>query len=234
MPVIVEGITAPELGIKLGDWVKQNTIAIAEQALQEEVRRGFDTQPVVITDGVPGAIGGRSSRSARSSSRAAPGMADAVLWALQRLEEKSPVLTGRYRASHVVMINGAQIAGDVRTALVNIGPSDRVQIVNTQPYARKIEGATASRRTGRQKRRASSRQAPAGVYRVVVRELVQRFGRTMFFDYKLVKLNLGVKVWGVQGGARGKHPGARQRKRVLRDQIYPALQFFIQARPDAG
>jgi hypothetical protein len=234
MPVIVEGITAPELGIKLGDWVKQNTIAIAEQALQEEVRRGFDTQPVVITDGVPRRDWRQVKPFGKIEFARRTQVADAVLWALQRLEEKSPVLTGRYRASHVVMINGAQISGDVRTALVNIGPSDRVQIVNTQPYARKIEGATASRRTGRQKRRASSRQAPAGVYRVVVRELVQRFGRTMFFDYKLVKLNLGVKVWGVQGGARGKHPGARQRKRVLRDQIYPALQFFIQARPDAG
>lgn len=231
MPVIVEGITAPELGIKLGDWVKQNTIAIAERALQEEVRRGFDTAPVVITDGVPRRDWHQVKPFGKIEFARRTQVAEAVLWAMQRLEEKSPVRTGRYRASHVVMINGAQIAGDVRAALVNVKPGDRVQIVNTQPYARKLEGATASRRTGRQKRRALSRQAPAGVYRVVVRELVQRFGRTMFFDFAYVKLNLGVKVWGQQGGTRGKHPGSRQRKRVLRDQVYPALKVFLQATP---
>jgi hypothetical protein len=114
------------------------------------------------------------------------------------------------------MINGAEVEGNVWGALRNVRPTDRVQIVNPQPYARKIEGATANRRTGRGKRAALSRQARSGVYRVVLRALVNRFGKALFFDFKYVKLNTGIKVWGKRGA-----------RRVQRDQVYPALQFFI-------
>ncbi len=56
----------------------------------------------------------------------------------------------------------------------------------------------------------------------MLRALVQRYGRSMFFDFTYVKLNTGVKVWGAQGGGKG-------RKRVQRDQVYPALKIFIRA-----
>ena len=76
------------------------------------------------------------------------------------------------------------------------------------------------------KRRPSSRQAKSGVYRVVLSSLVSRYGRSMFFDYKLVKLNTGAKVWGKHGGGRrGRRP--QRVKHVQRDQVFPALHFFI-------
>jgi hypothetical protein len=143
-------------------------------------------------------------------------MVEAVRWALTELQKKSPVLTGRYASSHTVMINGAEVQGNIWVALRNARPTDRVQIVNPQPYARKIEGAAANRKTGRGKRAALSRQARSGVYRVVLRALVNRFGKALFFDFKYVKLNTGIKVWGKRGA-----------RRVQRDQVYPALQFFI-------
>ncbi len=217
--VSVEGITAQQLGESIGQWVQRATIEAAMTALRTEVSRGFDHEPVVVTDGVvrrdPNQVKpfGKIEFVARTST------ADAVLWALQRLREISPVLTGRYRDSHIVMVNGEQITGDTRAALLRVKPGDRVQIVNFQPYARKIEGATASKRTGRQRRKALSRQARSGVYRAVMRELVQRFGRTLLFDQKMVKLNTGVKVWGKQGGKSGR--------RVLRDQVFPAIQLFV-------
>ena len=219
MPVIVEGITSEQLGRTTAEWVRQATIDTAIRALQEEVARGFDSEPVVITDGMPRRdyLGvkpfGRIEFVARTS------MAEAVRWALTELQKKSPVLTGRYASSHTVMINGAEVQGNIWVALRNVQPTDRVQIVNPQPYARKIEGATANRRTGRGKRAALSRQARSGVYRVVVRALEARYGRVMFFDYKMVLLNTGLQVWGWQGG------GAK-RKRVQRNQVYPALQFY--------
>ena len=227
MPVEVVGFTVPDFERSLGAFIRKVTIETAEQALREEVGRGFDSQPVVVTDGMPRRdyrgvkIGGRIEFIRR------PQMADAVLWALDELRKRSPVLTGRYVSSHIVMINGAEIAGDVAAALRNVKETDRVQIANTQPYARKIEGATASKRTGRGKRKPSSKQAKGGVYRVVVRGLVQRYGRSMFFDYKMVKLNLGVRVWGDQGGRYNRHGVKGKARRVLRDQVYPAVQFFI-------
>ncbi len=216
MPVIVEGITTEQLGRSIASWVKAATIETAERVLREEVARGFDTEPVVITDGMPRRdyLGvkpfGRIEFVARTS------MVEAVRWALTELQKKSPVLTGRYASSHTVMINGAEVQGNIWVALRNVRPTDRVQIVNPQPYARKIEGATANKRTGRGKRAALSRQARSGVYRVVLRALVNRFGKALFFDFKYVNLNIGIKVWGKRGA-----------RRVQRDQVYPALQFFI-------
>jgi len=216
MPVIVEGITTEQLGRSIADWVKAATIETAERALREEVARGFDTEPVVITDGMPRRDYLQVKPFGRIEFAARTSMVEAVRWALNELQKKSPVLTGRYASSHTVMISGAEVQGNIWVALRNVQPTDRVQIVNPQPYARKIEGATANRRTGRGKRAALSRQARSGVYRVVLRALVNRFGKALFFDFKYVNLNIGIKVWGKQGA-----------RRVQRDQVYPALQFFI-------
>jgi len=216
MPIIVEGLSAPELGRSIGQWVKEHTIAVAERALQEEVRRGFDSQPVAVTDGMPRRDYLQVKPFGRIEFAARTSMAEAVRWALTELQKRSPVLTGRYASSHTVMINGAEVQGNIWVALRNVQPTDRVQIVNPQPYARKIEGATANKRTGRGKRAALSRQSRSGVYRVVLRALVNRFGKALFFDFKYVKLDTGIKVRGKQGA-----------RRVQRDQVYPALNFFI-------
>jgi hypothetical protein len=216
MPVIVEGITTEQLGRSFSDWIKAATIETAERVLREEVARGFDNEPVVITDGMPRRDYLQVKPFGRIEFAARTSMAEAVRWALTELQKKSPVLTGRYASSHTVMINGTEVQGNIWVALRNVQPTDRVQIVNPQPYARKIEGATANKRTGRGKRAALSRQARSGVYRVVLRALVNRFGKALFFDFKYVKLNTGIKVWGKRGA-----------RRVQRDQVYPALQFFI-------
>jgi len=216
MPVIVEGITSEQLGRTTAEWVRQATIDTAIRALQEEVARGFDNEAVVITDGMPRRDYLQVKPFGRIEFAARTSMTEAVRWALTELQKKSPVLTGRYASSHTVMINGAEVQGNIWVALRNVRPTDRVQMVNPQPYARKIEGATANKRTGRGKRAALSRQARSGVYRVVLRALVNRFGKALFFDFKYVNLNTGIKVWGKRGA-----------RRVQRDQVYPALQFFI-------
>ena len=220
MAVIFEGLSVPELGRSIGQWVKEHTIDVAERVLQEEVRRGFDSQPVVVTDGMLRRDYLQVKPFGRIEFVARTSMAEAVRWALTELQKRSPVLTGRYVSSHTVMINGAEVQGNIWVALRNVQPTDRVQIVNPQPYARKIEGATANKRTGRGKRAALSRQARSGVYRVVLRALVNRFGKALFFDFKYVNLNTGIKVWGKRGGRSST-------RRIQRDQVYPALQFFI-------
>ena len=222
MPIIIEGLQGgPAIGQTIDQWIKDATIETAERVLRDEVGQGFDDRPVVITDGVTG----RDYRSVKPFGgiefAARTNMADAVLWALDELRKRSPVLTGRYVNSHVVLLNGAEIRGDIRRALMQVKPGDRVQVVNPQPYARKLEGATASKRTGRSKRAASSRQAKGGVYRVVQRAVLQRFGRQLFCDFAYVRLDTGVKVWGRQGGKGGR--------RVQRDQVYPAIRMLMKS-----
>ena len=227
MPVTVQQIGKPTDGRTIGQWVKEATIKAAETALVAEVAKGFDNQPVVVTDGMPR----RDYHGVRPFGRIEfirrPQMAEAVLWALDMLRKRSPVLTGRYVQSHTVLLNGAEITGDVKTALQNVKDTDRVQIVNPQPYAKKIEGRKArSRGRGAARTRTApvaglSRQAPRGVYeRVVLPMLVRRYGRSMFFDFRFVKLNTGIKSWGWSGGGAA-------RKRILRDHVFPCLNFFI-------
>jgi hypothetical protein len=228
MPLIVEPLAAP-IGASIGAWIKAQTIAVAERALRAEVGRGFDSSPVVVTDGVPRRDPAQVKPFGRIEFARRTSVAEAVLWALAELRQRSPVgpaIRGHYRDDHVVMVNGAQILGDARAALMALQPTDRVQIVNPRPYARKIEGATANKKTGRGKRKALSRQARGGVYRVVIRLLEARFGRVMFFDYKMVPLNTGVKVWGDQGGRYRRNGSRAYVKRVQRNQVYPALQFY--------
>ena len=227
MPVTVQQIGRPTDGRTIGQWVKEATIKAAESVLMQEVARGFDNRPVVVTDGVPRRDYHGVKPFGRIEFIRRPQMAEAVLWALDMLRKRSPVLTGRYVNSHVVLLNKVQITGDVKAALLNVKETDRVQIVNTQPYAKKIEGRK-SRGKGRGANRTKtaavaglSRQAPRGVYeRVVLPMLMQRYGRSMFFDFKYVKLDSGVKVKGWQGGGAA-------RKRILRDHVYPSLQFYI-------
>lgn len=231
MPVTVQQIGKPTDGRTIGEWVKEATIGAAETALREEVAKGFDNQPVVVTDGMPR----RDYHGVRPFGRIEfirrPQMAEAVLWALDMLRKRSPVLTGRYVQSHTVLLNGAEITGDIKAALQNVKDGDRVQIVNPQPYAKKIEGRKArskGRGTNRTRTAAvagQSKQAPRGVYeRVVLPMLVRRYGRSMFFDFKYVKLSTGVKVMGWSGGGSA-------RKRILRDHVYPSLQFYIKPTP---
>lgn len=229
MPVTVQQIGKPTTPQSLGEWVKANTIAVAERALREEVGKGFDNKPVVVTDGTPRRDYGQVKPFGKIEFIRRPQMAEAVLWALDALRKRSPVRSGRYAQSHIVLLNKVQIEGDLKTALSNVKDGDRVQIVNPQPYARKLEGATANKKTGRGRRKAASKQARSGIYRVVHRAMVQRYGRSLFVDFKYVKLDTGVKVWGDQGGGYRTSGTKRTVKRVLRDQVYPAIQIYIKA-----
>ena len=220
MGVRIEGITVPQYTKSIGQFVKAKTIEVSHAELRQAVDQGFDNRPAVITDGAPRRAPEQVKPFGKIVFAARPNMAEVVRWALAELQKKSPVKTGRYASSHVVMINGKEIEGNIWDTLRKIESTDRVQIVNPQPYARKIEGATASKKTGRAKRRGISRQARAGVYRPVLRGLVNRYSKSMFFDFKYVKLNNGVKVWGASGGGKSS-------KRVQRDQVFPSLQFFI-------
>lgn len=62
---------------------------------------------------------------------------------IQMLREASPVQSGKYRDSHVILLNGAE----VENLPAKLSPSDVVTLTNPVPYARRIEiGKTKSGR----------------------------------------------------------------------------------------
>lgn len=236
----IEGGSFADLAVGIGKWVQRATVQVARE---ERARAGLAKESVVVTDGVRDKPPEDVKPFGKIVFVAKPNLADAVLWALAKLIEISPVGPaegGHYKDDHVVMLNGKAIDGNLRSALAGLGAGDRVQIVNPRIYARKLEGATARRNASRYReaRKGTSRQAPNGIYRVVQRLVVQRYSKSLFVDFKYVTLNTGVRVWGAVGGGRVKINGvwvARQaRGRVQRDQVYPALQLFIKADDTAG
>lgn len=190
-------------------------IETARRVLAEEQARGFDRNPRVIVDRRFDAPIESVKPFGRIEFVQRVDIGEVVEWIWKRLLERSPVLTGRYQDSHIVMINGVQVPDIRAIGLEQRGyqPGDRIQFVNTQPYARKIE-------------KGHSVKAPNGVYRTVFAAARRRYGRNLFIDYKFVKLNLGVKVRGFQGGRSKGVRHNRPRKRVLRDQVYPAIQLY--------
>jgi hypothetical protein len=233
MGMRIEGGSFADLAAGIARTVQRATWQIAEE---EKARAGLDSSAVVVTDGVRGKAIQDVKPFGKIVFVADTSIADAVLWALAKLIQISPVGPaegGHYKDEHIVRIDGEPITGNLRVALTNLPPGSRVDIVNPRIYARKLEGATANQRTtrARAKRKALSRQAPNGVYRVVLRLLVQRYSKSMFFDFKYVKLpNTGYKVYGDVGGGNvkinGRWVARAPRARALRDQVFPALQFY--------
>jgi len=235
---------------KVDGAIQAFTIMHAENALKAAVaKKQFSSTPTVITDGVPNRDYHQVRPYGRIEFSSVGGRAAVARWIMGRLMALSPYGPGRhghYRERHIYMINGTE-ASDA--ALDRLQPSDTLQIVNTQPYAGKIEGRDAFTRWDVSKRlswkkhgrkgntrfgvrkmqgwarsatQGESSQAPNGVYRVVLGEAAQRFGKTIRIGYAPVQLSLNVTVWGQEGGPRSKFR-KQPRKRIQRPQIYPCF-----------
>jgi len=89
---------------------------------------------------------------------------EALAWIFEQLQKHSPVLTGRYANSHELFADGAQVDNPNAAP-----PAEEYVFLNTQPYARKIEGDLS--------REPSSKQAPEGVYEAVATLAQQKFGK---------------------------------------------------------
>jgi hypothetical protein len=233
MPVTVQQIGRPTDGRTIGQWVKEATIRAAEAALREEVARGFDNEPVVVTDRMPRRDYNQVKPFGRIEFHRRAQLADVVLWTLDELRKISPVLTGFYVSSHEPLLNGKPIGGNVREALLKMQRGDMVMIVNTAVYAAKIEGKDAysrwetrggkrSRRNERKARgwtttmmRGQSGDAKGGVYKKVLFKIKARFGNLVAADFRPQQLPGGVMVRGKLGGG-SKRSGARA-------QVYPTM-----------
>ncbi len=116
-------------------------------------------------------------------------IADALIWIHQQLVTHSPVLTGQYAASHIML------ADDQEADPSNPPPAERYVFLNVQPYARKVE----------------KYRAPAGVYEAVAVLGARQFGNTanIGFGYESPLLDY-------IPGEQGRQARARLRQQRLR------------------
>jgi len=98
-------------------------------------------------------------------------------WIDEQLVLNSPVLTGRYRDSHVLLADGVEVDVD---AGEKVPKAEVYTFTNVQPYARKIE-------------RGLSDQAPDGVFEVVADTARRRFGNiaNIRFSYRSLYIPTG-------------------------------------------
>lgn len=85
-------------------------------------------------------------------------IATAIEWLEQQLVEHSPQRSGRYSRSHVLLADGEEVQFGA-----TVPPVSEYVLINTQPYAAKIE-------------RGLSSQASSGVYEAVAVLGARRFG----------------------------------------------------------
>lgn len=138
--------------------------------------------------------------------------------ALLALIKASPVVSGAYRDSHTLFLNGAPVAG----RLPELGPQDELMITNTVPYARRIEiGKTKSGRP-------FVRQVPPRIYETVAGQMTRRGGILVNVRFAYVSLPGGFVARGRLSshyGVRDARGGLRLRKRPQQSGAirYPAL-----------
>lgn len=202
--------------------IQDFTIKVAEQTLSDAVAKGFDSSPIVITDGATNRDWRLVKPYGTIEFARQPVMKDCVVWITAELIRRAPVLTGRYKLSFAVLVNGEQVQPE---ALDTLKPTDRVQIVNTQPYAKKLEGDRAVRSAKLKKGRGSIAQASGGIFQPVQRAAVAKFGRTIFIDFLYVPLNLGQTVMRRRG--TDKHGSYKLRTPHRVSAVYPCIQLRI-------
>jgi hypothetical protein len=119
---------------------------------------------------------------------------DAILFAMNRLRELSPVRSGLYRSAHTLYADGVEIPEGHHV------PTDAMEyvILNPLPYALRIE-------------QGESPQAENGVYELVEWELNQEYGDQVESEYNLRSTINAEKYISV---AYGKHARASNDERV--------------------
>ena len=220
--VAIEGVTAFTFSQSIGQKITDFHQKVAEKVLKDAVSRGFDNQPIVVTDGVANRDWAQVKPFGKIEFDRRPMLQECARWIMAQLVDRSPVGPGRnghYKDKHVYLVNGEQVSDQ---HLDKVKPSDRLQIVNTQPYAKKLEGERAQRRFKLKRERGSSVQAPGGIYTIVQRLAFQRYGRSLFIDFKYVQLNLD-RPQVMRRRAHGKKLAV---PRAV-NPVYPAIQLHI-------
>jgi hypothetical protein len=211
------------------NFTKSALIITADTVLREEQARGFDKNPVVAVDGKVGVPVFNVSPLGQLEFTSKANMSEILLETYKGILKRSPVLTGRYKSSHFVFLNGAQVATDLESlrAWLKSNPifndKDLIRFVNIQPYARKLErlGVTGRRQQSRtvksrDKRKSSQGHrilAPNGAYFLTTRSIRSKYKRNSVIRFNFIS---GDRL-GISGsflGRRGK-PG--------RPYLYPTI-----------
>lgn len=218
------------------EFTKSTLIVTADQVFKDEQARGFDKNALVIVDNRPRKPIEKVNPLGQIEFVARQNMTEILKEAYGAILYRSKVLTGRYKSSHFVFLNGIQVATDQNSldAWLKTNPefkqNDLIRIVNIQPYARKLErlGVTAqrsNRRTekSRKKKDGSRVVAPNGTYFLTARAIRAKYKRNSIIRFTFIS-------GGSLGIAGSFKSGRRGRNSSGRPYLYPTLVISVQER----
>ena len=231
---------------ELFEFFRTSLATIAFETLKEEQDLGFDKKPVISVDGRVGRRIDQVKPFGQIEITARAEAMEILLDAYQAVLDRSPVDTGLYISSHIVVWNTTVIAknmGDLRAWLSKspeLKDSDSFVIVNTQPYARRLErlgvtagnGSFSSRspryQKSRDKRQRSGPQvlAPNGAYFLASRAIKRKYKRNSTIRFKFIPgyvLGLGAvfKTFSKASGTR------KRSKSKPSTYLYPAIVISL-------
>lgn len=170
-------------------FLKETLSRIAKEALKEEQAKGFEKDPIVLVDNKRGVREEDVKPFGKIEyySKAAP--ADILLPIYQAILDRSPEVSGLYKANNVVILNKRLIASNPAELTqflkkFNPSPTDVVQFVNILPYAGSLEryGISQGRQRGRmlktqdkQQRSGLMIRQPNGAYYLAARSIIRKF-----------------------------------------------------------
>lgn len=135
-----------------------------------------------------------------------------VKMALQELRDASPIQSGLYRNSHIILLNGTQ----VETLPANLSATDQIVLTNPVPYARRVEiGKTKAGRD-------FTISVPNRIFeRVTKNKLLPRFRNVADISFGYIELSGAYKIKGRLTSHYIAKGGARRRRR---QQIGKSIQ----------
>lgn len=221
------------------EFTKSSLIVTADTVLREEQGQGFDKDPVVVVDGRTGKSPASVNPFGTIEFVSRVNVTDMLLETYEGILGRSPVLTGRYKSSHYVFLNGKQVASDLQSlkAWAATNPEfqekDFVRFVNIQPYGRKLErlGVTAQRQQSRTSRSKDKRSGetrvrlrqPNGTYFLTARSIKSKYKRNSSIRFGFISGgSLGI-VGNFQSGRRGKNSAGRP-------YLYPSITIYLTER----
>jgi len=215
-------------------WTKTTLILVSDRVLKEEQAKGFDRKPVLVVDGRRNKPIQDVSPLGQIEFVARTAFGPLLLETYESLLHRSKVLTGAYIRSHFVFWKGIQVASDLQSLKQWLATSpafkegDAIRIVNTQPYARRLEllGVTAQRsnpRSGKKRNRDKTApkvtiKVPNGAYQLTVRAIQAKY-----------KQNLSVKFAFLPGNGFGQPGVFKTGKKGARGRpyLFPTIVFKI-------
>lgn len=204
---------------------------IAYSVLSEEQAKGFPKNPVTLVDGDHNKKIENVFPLGRIEFLKQVELDKILLLIYETLLERSPVLTGAYKSSHVVSYNGKQIANSMDSlkswlkSNPDITDKDKIRFVDTQFYAGKLEryGKTNENQGGDPNYREVKRKdkktklpmmvkKPNGAYYIAARTAKRLYGKNVYITFEWQPgANLGLP----------KYANARH------DYVYPTILVYI-------